>query len=92
MHSETFEIPHGAQLLRTGTEVKNQAFRLMSALALQFHPEMTDALIADWTRGLKKSVHTKILKDSKNYLIPSNSLCRHIVRDFFSAGNTYYTR
>ena len=92
MHGETFEIPYGAHLLCTGTEVKNQAFRLTSALALQFHPEMTDALIADWIQGLKKPVRTKILNDSKKHLIQSNRLCRRVVRDFLGVGNTFYTR
>lgn len=92
MHGETFEIPYGAHLLCTGTEVKNQAFRLTSALALQFHPEMTDALIADWIKGLKKPVRTKILHDSKKHLIQSNRLCRRVVRDFLGAGKAFYRK
>ena len=82
MHGETFEVPYGGRLLCTGEGVKNQAFRLKSATGLQFHLEMTGALIADWTKDLRRSRREKILRDSEQYLAASNVLCRSVAEDF----------
>ncbi len=55
-HSEGFDLPHGAKALAGGAVFENQAFRFgRSAIALQFHPEMTLAMINRWTaRSLHK--------------------------------------
>jgi len=55
-HSEGFGLPHGAKALASGAIFENQAFRFgRSAVALQFHPEMTLAMINRWTaRSLHK--------------------------------------
>ncbi|WAC05968.1 MAG: type 1 glutamine amidotransferase [Methanoregula sp.] len=82
MHNETFDIPYGGRLLCTGDRVKNQAFRLKSATGLQFHLEMTDALIADWTKDLRASRRQKILRDSKRHLAESNRFCRYVAEEF----------
>lgn len=82
MHSDTFEIPYGGRPLCTGTIVKNQAFRLKTATGLQFHLEMTGALIADWTKGLRASRREKILRDSQRYLSESNRFCRQVAGEF----------
>lgn len=48
-HGDTFDLPQGAVLLATGTKCRNQAFRFgTNAWGLQFHPEMTIEMIADW--------------------------------------------
>jgi GMP synthase-like glutamine amidotransferase len=50
-HQDTWELPPGAQLLATAPACRNQAFRLgRSVYGLQFHPEMTPAMIEDWQR------------------------------------------
>jgi len=50
-HCDGFELPHGARLLAgSDGEFPNQAFAAGSrALALQFHPEVTYAMICRWT-------------------------------------------
>jgi GMP synthase (glutamine-hydrolysing) len=50
-HCDGFELPHGARLLAASAgEFPNQAFAFgKSALALQFHPEVTYAMICRWT-------------------------------------------
>jgi GMP synthase (glutamine-hydrolysing) len=56
-HCDGFELPRGAQLLaRSDGEFPNQAFAFGSrALALQFHPEVTYAMICRWTtRGAER--------------------------------------
>lgn len=50
-HGDTFSIPQGGLRLATAAACENQAFRLGfggAAYALQFHLEVTPAMIADW--------------------------------------------
>ncbi|HTS61240.1 MAG TPA: type 1 glutamine amidotransferase [Candidatus Acidoferrales bacterium] len=50
-HGETFDLPPGAVLLASSERCRNQAFRVgASVYGLQFHPEMTAEMIADWCR------------------------------------------
>ena len=46
-HSDTFTLPPGASLLAT-SDVGPQAFRSGSALAVQFHPEVTPEIVGRW--------------------------------------------
>ena len=49
-HNEGFELPTGAELLATGARFPNQAFRYGTyAYAVQFHPEITTAMMEFWT-------------------------------------------
>lgn len=47
-HEETFDIPEGGMLLAMGKECRHQAFRYRNAYGLQFHPEVTEDMIAEW--------------------------------------------
>lgn len=48
-HGEGFELPEGADLLATGELFQNQAFCIgPSTYGLQFHPEMTGAIMERW--------------------------------------------
>ncbi len=48
-HGDTFDLPRGAILLATCSSCQNQAFRWgTNAYGLQFHIEMTAAMIDDW--------------------------------------------
>jgi GMP synthase (glutamine-hydrolysing) len=49
-HREGFDLPHGAELLAEGDAFPIQAFRFGSAAyGLQFHPEVTHAMMCRWT-------------------------------------------
>ena len=49
-HREGFDLPDGATLLAEGDLFPNQAFRYgENAVALQFHPEVTYAMMCRWT-------------------------------------------
>lgn len=48
-HGEGFEVPACAELLATGEDFPNQAFRCGRAYGLQFHPEVTRDIMARWT-------------------------------------------
>jgi GMP synthase-like glutamine amidotransferase len=67
--------------------VPHQGFRLGSALGLQFHLEMTESLIRDWTKGEKKFLKEKIGRDTERYLTESNRLCRQVAMEFLN-GNS----
>jgi len=82
MHGETFHLPVGARLQCRGDRVPNQGFRLGSAIGLQFHLEMTEKLIQDWTRGERKFLKEKIGRDTERYLESSNLLCRGVASEF----------
>ncbi|MDX6726297.1 MAG: hypothetical protein QOK49_1102 [Baekduia sp.] len=46
-HRDGFEPPPGAELLAR-SEISAQAFRIGPHLGVQFHPEVTEAVVADW--------------------------------------------
>jgi GMP synthase (glutamine-hydrolysing) len=48
-HREGFDLPPGAELLAEGDLFEVQAFRYERAYALQFHPDVTHAMIHKWT-------------------------------------------
>ena len=49
-HRDGFSVPAGADLLATTHMFPNQAFALGDkALAVQFHPEITHAMISNWS-------------------------------------------
>jgi GMP synthase (glutamine-hydrolysing) len=82
MHGETFHLPVGGRLQCRGDNVVHQGFRLGSALGLQFHLEMTENLIRDWTKGERKFKKEKIERDTKYFLEKSNLLCREVAGEF----------
>ena len=48
-HREGFDLPHGAELLAEGDTFEVQAIRYGAAYALQFHPDVTHAMMHKWT-------------------------------------------
>ncbi|MBU1045336.1 MAG: type 1 glutamine amidotransferase [Candidatus Omnitrophica bacterium] len=49
-HSDTFSVPVGGVLLAQGSVCRNQAFRIgNNVYGLQFHLEVTDKEVFDWT-------------------------------------------
>jgi GMP synthase-like glutamine amidotransferase len=48
-HNETFDLPEGAELLARSDRCRHQAYRYgRNVYGLQFHPEITPAMIEDW--------------------------------------------
>ncbi|MDO9550320.1 MAG: type 1 glutamine amidotransferase [Methanoregula sp.] len=86
MHGETFHLPVRAKLQCRGEQVPHQGFRLGSALGLQFHLEMTEGLIRNWTAGERKFLKEKIGRDTERYLAKSNRLCRKVAMEFLGRG------
>jgi GMP synthase (glutamine-hydrolysing) len=48
-HREGFELPGGCELLAQGGDFPNQAIRFGNAFGLQFHPDVTYAMMCRWT-------------------------------------------
>ena len=48
-HREGFDLPSGAELLAVGDMFEVQAIRYGRAFALQFHPDVTHAMMHRWT-------------------------------------------
>jgi GMP synthase (glutamine-hydrolysing) len=48
-HREGFDLPSGAELLAEGDTFEVQAIRYERAFALQFHPDVTHAIMHRWT-------------------------------------------
>lgn len=56
-HREGFDLPSGGELLAEGDAFSIQAFRYGSGYALQFHPEVTHAMMYRWlTRGHQRTL------------------------------------
>ena len=47
-HGDTFSLPQGAVPLFEGDCIQNQGFIFGNCLALQFHPEITEAMVRAW--------------------------------------------
>ena len=59
-HHDSFDIPPDAVLLATSPACPHQAFRVGScAWGLQFHPEVTEEIIADWCAWDKATASKK---------------------------------
>jgi len=81
-HKETFNLPGEATLLLTGQNVKNQAFRLGSAVGVQFHPEVTMQIISRWSEELNPDERKQMLEDSELQICRSKEQCRILMKKF----------
>jgi GMP synthase (glutamine-hydrolysing) len=74
-HGDTFEIPKGAIKLASSEIFPNQAFRLGSAYAVQFHIEVTKETIDEWMAEYDEELRSldyidagKIREDTRRYM------------------------
>jgi GMP synthase-like glutamine amidotransferase len=86
-HNETFNLPPNAKLVLQGGIVKNQAFRLGSALAVQFHPEVTMKIISHWEKDLPDHRRVQIEQETMKYLGEYSRHCHDLI-DLFRKGWT----
>ena len=56
-HGETFDLPEYAEHLASNEHYANQAFSYGKALALQFHPEVTQRGLEQWYIGHTGEIH-----------------------------------
>jgi len=81
-HGENFELPGGAVLEYQGDYVQNQMFTIGSATGVQFHPEVTEGIIRDWSLAAGRKERDKILLQTSRYIQGSNRICRSIFNGF----------
>jgi GMP synthase (glutamine-hydrolysing) len=81
-HEESFDLPSGATLIAYGDAVKNQAFRIGSAVGVQFHPEVTIEIIAKWTKDLPDQKRESIIKESTQRLGENKVRCHALMKEF----------
>ena len=77
-HEETFTLPRGSVRLAYSKSYPNQAFKIGTAVGLQFHIEVDDSMINLWldkTKSLPTNVKEKIRNDfEKNIPILKQNL------------------
>lgn len=91
-HGDTFEMPQGAVHLATSELCRHQAFRYgTAAYGLQFHLEVTEAIIRYWLREPEMCGDLnsppgfsaeQIAADIPRYLPPMTDLASHVFREF----------
>jgi GMP synthase (glutamine-hydrolysing) len=81
-HNETFHLPEGAKLLATGPAIKNQAFRLGSAVGVQFHPEVTGQVISCGSKDLRANTKRTLMQDTEKYRDMNRQHCRTLIDQF----------
>jgi GMP synthase-like glutamine amidotransferase len=84
-HTETFDLPEGAALLATGSAVPNQAFLLGRAVGVQFHPEVTAPVIAQWAKDLGDAERLMLVRETKERMGGNRQICSTLM-DAFCAG------
>jgi len=69
-HREGFDLPRGAVLLAEGDVFRNQAFSYgPAAYGLQFHIELTNAMVGRWTRKLGERMAEPGTQDMAQHLV-----------------------
>ncbi len=68
-HEDTFDVPQSGTLLATGPNCPHQAFKVgKCAYGIQFHIEVTEAIINDWCKAYFNS------QDKEKQLLAKNML------------------
>jgi GMP synthase-like glutamine amidotransferase len=89
-HEDAFELPPDAELLFTGEDWPNQAFRFGRAYGVQFHFEPTESLIAGWCDldsdfeeewGISKE---ELLRQAREWLPAQQKAAEAVVGNFAS--------
>lgn len=85
-HHDSFDIPDGGVVLASSAACPHQAFRVgISAWGLQFHPEVTEAIIRDWcawdrdTAAQVESLVEKFLAAALPYDVTARQLLNNIL-------------
>lgn len=74
-HNDVVGLPAGAQLLARSEHTKVQAFRVGSALGLQFHLEVTPTLLEEWLDEPSMVKDLKAVGGSKDQLREAFAAC-----------------
>lgn len=87
-HGETFDLPDGSVLLYRGDQVENQMFSFGSATGVQFHPEVTEKIIAKWCRDEGKKGTDIAMPGTSRFITGSQQVCRSVFTMFLEGAAT----
>lgn len=85
-HGDTYDLPSNAAVLAY-SDLYPQAFRVGSAVGIQFHLEVNDSLIKDWIKEYDSEVKSEKM-DSRNILPKTGDIdqltekCQRVYRNF----------
>jgi GMP synthase (glutamine-hydrolysing) len=93
-HGDTFKLPESAIILaKSNTYI--QAFRINTAIGIQFHVEVDQSMIKDWIRVYSKEImdlkldKKNIIPQQKNQTIDLLILCKLVYNNFKKMINNY---
>ncbi len=66
-HNDTFDLPQGAELLASSDSYPNQAFKIGSAIGVQFHLEVNRSMIIEWSKVYNELLDLNTYYDNSNY-------------------------
>ncbi|MGR3309818.1 MAG: type 1 glutamine amidotransferase [Candidatus Brocadiales bacterium] len=83
-HGDTFNIPDGGKRLAESEICPNQAFRYgENAYGIQFHIEVTEPMIHEWTRAYKDELDALSLPANQLVSLPAETYTQQ-ARQFYS--------
>lgn len=93
-HGDTFQLPDSAIILAK-SDTYIQAFRINTAIGIQFHIEVNESMIEEWIRVYSKEIIN--LKLDKNNIMPKQKkqiinlliLCKLVYNNFKKMINNY---
>jgi GMP synthase (glutamine-hydrolysing) len=93
-HGDTFKLPESAIILaKSNTYI--QAFRINTAIGIQFHVEVDQSMIKEWIRVYSKEImdlkldKKNIIPQQKNQTIDLVILCKLVYNNFKKMINNY---
>lgn len=93
-HGDTFKLPKSAIILaKSNTYI--QAFRINTAIGIQFHVEVDQSMIKEWIRVYSKEImdlkldKKNIIPQQKNQTIDLLILCKLVYNNFKKMINNY---
>jgi len=66
-HNDTFDLPQGAELLASSNSYPNQAFKIGSAVGVQFHLEVNSSMIIEWSKVYNEPLDLSTYYDNSKY-------------------------
>lgn len=85
-HDLVSQLPQSATLLATSNTCHVQAFRLGSAIGVQFHPEADSHILAQWEtiNGTNQPAYDKMIKICQPYNKQAISLGKQLLHNFIT--------
>ena len=84
LHGDTFDLPEGSVRLASSDLYANQAFRYGDrAYGLQFHIEVTPAIVRDWLADEQGIDYASILADSERLFVSYRQRAEKFYERFF---------